>query len=154
MGVAYMTTAQRTIKIVKHKCGYRPLEIGKEEKQRLTINSNGMVWFTSYGIASGDAWKYTALRKLRLKIDPKQANAIMEMAMTTVLQDTRIRDEVYVMECDTDPDTISVVDRNGGYWSKKVLERITPAVDELYDAIRRVIPVEWLLEFDYEFKTE
>lgn len=154
MGVAHMTTAQRTLKIEKQKCGYRPLEIGKEEKQRLTINSNGRVWFTSYGIATDDAWKYIALRKMRLKLDPKQANAIIEKALTTILQDTRIQDEVFVMECDTEPDIICVVDKKGGYWAKRVLERIVPAVDELYDAIQKAIHIEWLLEFDYEFNTE
>ncbi len=149
-----MPIAQRTLKIEKYKSGFRPLEIGKEEKQRLTINSNGYVWFTAYGIAKGDVWKYTALRKVRLKLDSKQANAIMEKAVMTILQDPCVQDEVFVIDADVEPDEIQMIDISGVFMKKRVLEQIVPAVDELYDTIRKAINIECLLEFDYDFKTE
>ena len=35
--------------IEKEKSGFLPLEPNSEDKQRLTINAKGMVWFTAYG---------------------------------------------------------------------------------------------------------
>lgn len=149
-----MTKQVKTLKIEKLKVGYRPIVIGKEEKQRLTINSNGMVWFTAYGMSDDHTWTYKALRKMRFKIDPSIADRIIDKAESTVLREASVKDEVFVMEADVEPDKISLADKAGIILMKNVLERISPAVDALYDFIRQSISIEWLLEFDYELKGE
>lgn len=61
-----------TLVIEKSKGGYRPFEPDKEERQRLTIKANGMVWFTTYGLKTGQMWEYKTMRKIRYRITPEQ----------------------------------------------------------------------------------
>ncbi len=148
-----MNKAKRHLYIEVSKGGYRPFELDKEEKQRLTILDNGMVWFTTYGLKTESVWQYKAMRKERHRISAEQADKIIDMALALV-NDDKVQDEVFVMECDAEPDTITIVDTDGKYFSKRFYNWSVSASQELYAEIRAVLKVGMLLEFDYQFQTE
>lgn len=137
--------------IEKEKGGMRPLEIESEEKQRLTIDEKGMVWFTVYGVSIEKEWEYKALRKIRCRIDAKKAVAILKLA-------EQLLDEVHgVFEprvCDGEMDVLSFTRENGVKQKQVIIEENHPLMTKLYEEIRKVVPIDNLLLFNYDFYTE
>lgn len=148
-----MIRTKRHLQIEVSKGGFRPFEPDKEEKQRLTILDNGMVWFTTYGLKTELCWQYKAMRKERHRISSAEANALIDKALT-LINDEKIQDEVFVMECDAVPDTITVIDTEGKYFSKRFYNASVQASQDFYDELRTMLKIDMLLEFDYEFKNE
>lgn len=148
-----MARAERRLQIEICKAGYRPFEPDKEEKQRLTIHDNGKVWFTTYGLKTESFWQYKAMRKERYRISSAEANSIIDKALT-LLNDDKIQDELYVIECDSVPDIITIVDTDGKYHSKKIYSSTVQAVQDFYAEVRMLLKIDLLLEFDYGFLPE
>lgn len=148
-----MAKAERRLQIEICKEGFRPFELDKEEKQRLTIHDNGKVWFTTYGLKTEMCWQYKAIRKERYRITAAEANSIIDKALT-LINDDNVQDAVFVMECDTTPDIITIVDTKGHYYSKRVYHSSVQAAQDLYAELRTLLKVDMLLEFDYEYFRE
>lgn len=148
-----MNKAKRRLQIEISKGGYHPFEPNKEEKQRLTILDNGMVWLTTYGLKTEGCWQYKAMRKERHRVGVEQAKAFIDKAVV-LINSPEINDSLFVIECDADPDRITVSDANGYYCSKEFFNESIPAVQDFYEEIRKVITTKMLLEFDFEFYSE
>lgn len=140
-----------SLKIEKHRGGFHPLLINKEEKQRLTIRANGAVWFTSYGAQIENEWQYKAIRKIRCKIDASQAEFILAKAKELL---NGIKGFGDPLDCDGEQDYISAIDKKGNTQTKLIMEEYHKSVSELYEEIRKAIAIEKLLVFDYEFLRE
>lgn len=148
-----MSRAGRRLQIEICKEGYRFFEPDKEEKQRLTIHDNGKVWFTTYCLKSEMCWQYKAMRKERYRISPTEAKSIIDKALT-LINDDKVQDAVFVMECDTTPDIITIVDTEGQYNSKRIYRSSVQAAQDFYDELRTLLKVDMLLEFEYAFMME
>ena len=122
-------------------------------KRHLYIEVSKGVWFTTYGLKTESAWQYKAMRKERHRISAEQANGIIDRALALITDD-KVQDELFVMECDAEPDTITIVDTDGKYFSKRFYNWSAPVSQELYAEIRTVLKIDMLLEFDYQFQTE
>lgn len=140
-----------TLIIEKEKGGFLAFEPGKEEKQRIVIKANGAVWFTTYGVETTDGWKYKAIRKMRCRMDKQQAESILAKAAEFV--DSMHGIDGYRV-CDGEQDYITVISENGEKVKKLVNEGDFPEVEDIYGIIRKALPIDKLLMFDYDFYTE
>ena len=129
----------------------RPLEYNTEEKQRLTVNSKGLVWFTSYGVNTELGWDYKALRKIRCRIDTEKATTILKLAGQLF---DEVQGLIEPMISDGELDVLSVTSENGVKQKQVIVEENHALMTQLYETIRKTIPIENLLLFDYEFCTE
>lgn len=132
--------------IEKSKGGFRPYEPNKEEKQRLTIKANGNVWLTTYGLATEFKWEYKAMRKIRCRITTAQADAIINKAEKIINQ---IDIDYEGLTCDEVPDRLTIKSVNG-VRTGEIMEEHSQALVDLYSEIRKMLPYENLLDFDYE----
>lgn len=153
MEVATSPTMPMFSKLVieKEKGGMRPIEPNHEEKQRVTINSNGLVWFTAYGVDLTDAWKYKALRKLRYQISREQTKTVFGLA-------ERLLDEMNgVIDpriCDGEVDFLTAYYGDGRKQKQLINEVDHTTMQQLYEEIRKAVPIGKLLLFDYDFYSE
>ena len=139
-----------TLVIEKSKGGYRPFEPDKEERQRLTIKANGMVWFTTYGLKTGQMWEYKTMRKIRYRITPEQANAFISNAEKVIEQIKQCYDD-FVADAEPDRLTIKTEDEVS---IGVVMEEHSQDLVDLYNEIRKALPYDFLLEFEYGFLSE
>lgn len=137
--------------IEKEKGGMRPLEPNHEEKQRITINSNGAVWFTSYGVDTTDEWKYKALRKTRAKLGIEQTNTLLGLAEELFGEMHGIIDPPI---CDGERDLLTVNYESGYVQKKYINEEEHPTMQRLYEELRKTVAIKNLLLFEYDFYTE
>lgn len=140
-----------SLKIEKQRGGFHPLLLDKEDKQRLTIKTNGAVWFTSYGVQIEGEWQYKAIRKIRCKIDVRSAETILAKAKEIL---NGIKGFGEPLDCDGEQDYITAIDKMGNAQTKLVMEEYHKSVSELYEIIRTTIPIAKLLVFDYDFLRE
>ena len=150
LGINIRTMIKKLV-IENEKGGMRPLEPNHEEKQRITLNSKGMVWFTAYGADTTDGWKYKPLRKTRTKLGEEQTKTILGLAEELFGEMHGLIDPPI---CDGERDLLTVNYESGYAQKKYINEEEHPTMQRLYEELRKALAIKTLLLFEYDFYTE
>jgi len=139
----------RKFTLISNNISYGPCpEPNDEVEQRLTVSSNGRVWFNGYNYGEIPG-KYQSGRKLQLNIGVQKAQRLLGL-----LEHYFADDYLVVMATDVGEWELSLHGDEVNTYNGSLCEDLIVDNIALSDHIRQVIPIENLFVFDGNIGSE
>ena len=139
----------RKFTLISNNICYGPCpDLNDEVEQRLTVSSNGRVWFSGYNYG-GIPGKFQSGRKLQLNIGSRKAQHLLGL-----LEQFFANDYLVVMATDAGEWELSLHGDEIRTYNGSLCEDLLVDNIALSDHIRQVIPIENLFVFDGNIGSE